>query len=107
MTTWRFAIFAVVTAIAGAACVVFFIAPPPPQIQVDQQLLPATPPNLTAQAAAPPKIEVQDSIAKVNGVAAFEEAAAAILKRAPYMAASSEGPIAGPIPLPRRRPIPR
>jgi hypothetical protein len=95
MISLRLAVPAVLLAAALAGCITYFVNPPP-RTEVDQRLPPSLPPidqRPSAQEQAP---------------AAFERAAAAIIRRAAYaQAAANEQPIAGHIPLPKRRPLPR
>ena len=106
MISLRLVVPAVLGAAAVAGCVTYFIAPSP-RVEADQRV-PQAPLNLPAPGSEVSKGIAQHPSAKEKGVAAFEKAADAILKRAAYGAASAgERPITGPIPLPRRRPIPR
>src|SRR5262249_36520767 len=106
MIGWRFALAAVLAAAAIAGCVTYFVAPSP-QVGADQRLPPA-PASLVAPDVEASKGIAQQPSANERSVAAFEQAAEAILKRAAYAGASAgEQPIKGRIPLPKRRPIPR
>jgi hypothetical protein len=96
MISLRLAVPAVLVAAAVAGCFTYFVTPPPPveaegpgagtRTNINQR------PNAEGQATA----------------AAFERAAAAILRELPDAQASAgERSIAGHIPLPKKRPIPR
>jgi hypothetical protein len=112
MISWRFALLAVLTAAVVAGCITYFVVPVPPPVEpVRPTALPPAPqppkPNWEAPAA-----KASDAIdqpgPKDKRVAAFEQAADAILRRATSARAfAEERPITGPIPLPRKRPIPR
>jgi hypothetical protein len=93
MISLRLAVPAVLVAAVVAGCFTYFVTPPPP-VEADQRLPPTSP----------------DTKGPDTGIrkAAFERAAAAILRELPNAQASSgERSIAGHIPLPKKRPIPR
>jgi hypothetical protein len=110
MISWRYVVPAVLAAAAVAACLTYFVAPSPPA-EADQQL------PLTSPAMKGPDMRTRANIdqrlnAEEQAKAAFERAAAAILRQAPNLQASAsadthEQPPAEHIPLPKRRPIPR
>jgi hypothetical protein len=103
---WRLALAAGFAAAAVAGCITYLAAPPLPRVEADQW--PRAPASLLTPEAEAPKPIPQHPSAKERDVAAFEKAAEAILKRAAYAGASvGERAIAGHIPLPKRRPIPR
>ena len=112
MITLRLAIPAVLAAAAVAGCITYFAIPIPPQVEpVRRTPLPPAPPPQKLNLAAPEAKAAgaaEQPNAKEKGVAAFEQAAEAILRRPAYAGAfAEERPITGPIPLPRKRPIPR
>jgi hypothetical protein len=107
MISWRHLVPAVLVAAAVAACLTYFVTPSPP-VEADQQL-PLTSPDMKGPDTGTRKNIDQRSSAE-EAKAAFERAAAAILRQAPDLQASAgtnELPTAGHIPLPKRRPIPR
>ena len=106
MIRLRFAVLATVVAAAFAAGLTFLIDP---LARVDRRL-PVTMPILTGRSVALATNPSKQSTAEQEAAAAFERAAKTILKRLPDALAFADGnepPIAGRIPLPRRRPIPR
>ena len=108
MISRRFAVLAVLIAAAVAACFTYFVTPPPP-VEPDQQSPPTAPDTAGLGTGTSTNIGQRPS-AEEQAAAAFQQAAAAILKRLPDAQASAgtDGPpIAGHIPLPKRRPIPR
>ena len=108
MIAWRLALAVVLPAATVAGCIIYLLAPFP-RVGADQRP-PLRPPKLALSA---PETEASAGIAarldaKEKDVATFEQAAKAILgSAADAMASADEQPITGPIPLPRRRPIPR
>jgi uncharacterized membrane protein len=104
MISLRPAVLAVLVAAAFAGCLTYFVTPPP-RVEVDP-LLPATVPDMKLPDAGTPTSTDQRRSAEERS-SAFERAAAAILKRASYAEASASTVIAGHVPLPKRRPIPR
>ena len=112
MISWRFAVLAVLTAAVVAGCITYFVAPVPPQAEpVRRTALPPAPqppkPNWEE-----PQAKARDAVDQLGSedkrVAAFEQAAEAILRRPTSAGAfAEERPITGSIPLPRKRPIPR
>jgi hypothetical protein len=100
MISLRLAVPVVLVAAAVAGCFTYFVNPSPP-VEADQRL-PPTSPDMTGPRTGPrPSAE--------DGAAAFQRAAAAILRQAAYAQASAgnELQITGHIPLPKRRPIER
>ena len=108
MTSLRLAVPAVLVAAAVAAWFTYFVTPPPP-VEADQQL-PSTVRDMAGpEAGALTNIDQRPN-AEERAAAAFQQAAAAILRRLPETQASAgtnKLPIAGHIPLPKMRPIPR
>ena len=103
------AVPAVLAAVILAACFTHLVSRSPP-VEADRRL-PPTVFDMTSRpdSQTPASID-QGRNAEDHAVAAFQRAAEAILKRAPNAQASAganEPPIAGHIPLPKRRPIPR
>jgi hypothetical protein len=97
MISLRLAVPAVLLAAVLAGCFTYFVSPPP-RMEADQRLPPSLPPTNIEQHLSSQK----------QAAAAFERAAAAIIKRAEYAQASAiELPLAGHIPLPKSRPLPR
>jgi hypothetical protein len=93
----RRAVPAVLVAAGLAGCITYFVNPPP-RAEADQRLPPSLPPT---------NIDQHPS-GQEHAAAAFERAAAAIIRRAAYAEASASGPpTTGHIPLPKRRPLPR
>lgn len=94
---------AVLVAAVSAGCITYFVTPTPPQpVEADQ--LPPTVTNVTGRSdwgisTNTPRPSTESHIE------AFQRAAEAILKNA--KASAREPLITGPIPLPKRRPIPR
>jgi hypothetical protein len=108
MISLRFAVPAVLIAAAVAAWFTYFVTPPPP-VEADQ-LLPPTAPDATGLDTGTSTNIGQRPSAEKQAAAAFQQAAAAILKHLPDAQASAgtnEQPITGHIPLPKGRPIPR
>jgi hypothetical protein len=99
---------AVLFAAALAGCFTYFVTSPP-RVEAEQRAAPVEP-VVAGTAAGTPAIIVQRRGAERQAAAAFERAAASILKRLPdatAYAGADEPPITGHIPLPKRRPIPR
>jgi hypothetical protein len=87
-----------------AACFTYFVSPPPP---ADQRLPPISLDMKGPGTATQTNIDQRPSAEE--SAEAFLQAAKAILRKAPDAQASAdanEPPIAGHIPLPRKRPIP-
>jgi hypothetical protein len=107
MTSLRLAVPTVLLAAAVAGCITYVVTPAPPQpIEADQRL-PPTVPNVTGRPASETSTNIQRPSTE-DHIDAFQRAAEAILKRAQNATASAGEPlVTGPIPLPRRRPIPR
>ena len=108
MVTLRFAVPAILAAAAAAGCFTYFVTPSPARVEADPRL-PTVPNSSGPDTTASTSIDQRPS-ADEKAAAAFQEAAAAILRQAPNTPASAgadEPPITGPIPLPKRRPITR
>ena len=108
MTSLRLAVPAVLVAATLAACFTYFVTPSPP-VEADQQLPPTAPDMTGPNTGTPTNIDQRPSTEEQAAVA-FQQAAAAILRRLPDAQASAgtnKLPITGHIPLPKRRPIPR
>jgi hypothetical protein len=106
MISLRLAVPAVLVAAAVAGRFTYFVTPPP-SVEADQRL-PPTAPDMTGPDTGTPTNIGQRPSAEEQAAAAFQRAAAAILRRAQNAQASAdEPPITGHIPLPKRRPIPR
>ena len=108
MISLRLAIPGVLVAAAAAGCFTYFVTPRPP-VEADQRLPPTLPDVTGPHTGTPMKID-QRPRADEQAAAAFERAATAIIRQLPNAQASvgtSERPITGHIPLPKRRPIPR
>ena len=104
MISLRLALPGVLLAAAAAGCLTYFVIPPPP-VELDQPLPPTAPDMAGPQ--TPKSIDPRPS-AEEKAVAAFQQAAAAILRPLPNaLASANEPPITGRIPLPKKRPIPR
>jgi hypothetical protein len=107
MISLRFAITAVLIAAAVAACFTYFVTQPPP-VEADQLLPPTALDTKGPDTGTSTNINQRPS-AEERAATAFQQAAAAILKRLPDAQASAgtnEPPITGHIPLPKRRPTP-
>jgi hypothetical protein len=107
MISSRLAIPAVLTAAAVAGCFTYLVRPPIAAVEVDQRLPPGKltlrGPDTTASTSADQHPGEDEKAAM-----AYLEAAKAILRRAPTAQASADEPlITRPIPLPKRRPLPR
>ena len=108
MISWRLVVPAVLVAAAVAACLTYFIIPPP-TVEAVWGLPPTSPIIKGTDRATRTNIN-QHSSAEEEAKAAFERAAAAILRQAPELQASVrvyEPPTAEHIPLPKKRPLPR
>ena len=109
MVTLRFAVSAILAAAAAAGCFTYFVTPSPARVEADPRLPPTVPNSNGPDTTASTSIDQRPS-ADEKAAAAFQEAAAAILRRAPNTPASAdadEPPLTGPIPLPKRRPVTR
>jgi hypothetical protein len=107
MISLRLAVPGVLLAAAAAGCFTYFVTPPPQEVEADQRLPPTTADTASAQTGTPTNIDQRPS-AEAKAAAAFQRAAAAILRPLPNaLASADEPPITGPIPLPKKRPIPR
>jgi hypothetical protein len=100
------ALATVLAAIVAAACFIYLIRAP---FRIEAtHTLPSHPPNPVIQDNKPSVVVSQPKNDEAKTIEAFQKAADAILSRAPNLSASavvSERPIAGKIPLPRRRPV--
>jgi hypothetical protein len=106
MISLRLAVPGVLAAAAAARCFTYFVIPPPP-VELDQPLPPTAPDMKGPHTGTPTNIDQRPS-AEEKAAAAFQRAAAAILRPLPNaLAAADEPPITGHIPLPKKRPIPR
>jgi hypothetical protein len=106
MISLRLAFPGVLVAAAVAGCFTYFVIPPPP-VEFDQRLPPTAPGMMGPHTGTPTNIDQRPS-AEAKAAAAFQKAAAAILRPLPNALASAiEPPITGHIPLPKKRPIPR
>jgi hypothetical protein len=109
MVPLRHIVPAVLVAAAAAWGITYFIAPSE-QTAADPPPLPVKP-DASSLAVYPMESPDQRTREDEKAAADFLRAAQAILRQAPNTRASfkdSDGPpIAGPVPLPRRRPIPR
>lgn len=104
MIGWRLIVPAVLVAAAIAGGLTYFVTPSPP-VEAVQQLPP--PPDISGPDTGTRANIDQHSSAEEEAKAAFERAAAAILRRAPDLQASTganKPPTAEHIPLPKRRP---
>ena len=104
MIPLRLIVPAVLAASAATGCISYFVTPLA-QVETDERLPPTLPNVISPTAGASTSIERTSEEEKA--AAAFQQAAEAILRRAPNTRASDQPPITGHIPLPRRRPIPR
>jgi hypothetical protein len=103
MISLRLAIPAILVATVVAACFTYF-ASPPPLVEADP-LLPSTVPDSKNLPDARTATSTDQRRKAEEQASAFERAAEAILKRAPFAEASAR--TTGHVPLPKRRPIPR
>jgi hypothetical protein len=104
----RLAVPVVLVAAAVAGFFTYFVTPQPPA-DADQRSPPAAPDMTGPDTGTPTNIGQRPS-AEEQAAAAFQRAAAAILRRAQNAQANvgtDEPPITGHVPLPKRRPIPR
>ena len=107
MISLRLAVPGILFAAAAAGCFTYFFTPPPQEVEVDQQSPPTMPDMTSPHTGTPTNID-QRPTAKEEAAAAFQKAAAAILRPLPNaLASANEPPITGHIPLPKKRPIPR
>lgn len=98
------AVATVLAAIVAAGCFIYLIRAP---LEVTYRS-PPPPPNPVIQNKEIPAAVVRPRNDEAKTIEAFQKAADAILSRAPNLSASAvvaERPIAGKIPLPRRRPV--
>jgi len=106
MISLRLAVPAILAVAAMAGCFTYF-TPPLARVEADPRLPPTVPNVKGPDVRASARID-QPSHAEEKAAEAYREAAEAILRRAPNArasASSDEPPIAGPIPLPKRRPV--
>jgi len=107
MITLRLAVPSVLVAAAVAGCFAYLVTPPV-QVKADPRSQPGAPGLTRPDTRTSTVIDPRPSLEEEKAAAAFREAAAAILRRAPNTRASAfteEPPITGRIPLPKRRPI--
>jgi hypothetical protein len=105
MISWRLTVPAVLVAAAIAGCLTYFVTPSPP-VEAVQRIAPTSPDIRGPDTGTRTNIN-QHSSAEEEAKAAFERAAAAILRQAPDASASANGPpTAQHIPLPKKRPLP-
>ena len=111
MISLRLAVPAVLVAAAVAGCFTYFVTsppqPPPGVVEADQRL-PPTSSDIKGPYTGT-RTNIDQNPTADERAEAFLQAAKAILKRAPDAQASAdanEPPIAGHIPLPRKRPLP-
>jgi|SRR5262245_29507541 len=103
---WGLALATVLAAIVAAGCFIYLIQAPL-RIEATPRS-PPYPPNPVIQNKEAPAAVVRPRYDEAKTIEAFQKAADAILSRAPNLSASAvvaERPIAGKIPLPRRRPV--
>jgi hypothetical protein len=108
MISWRLVVPAVLFAAAVAACLTYFVIPPP-TVEDVWRLRPTLPVMKGTDRSTRTNSDLRSN-AEEEAKAAFERAAAAILRRAPDLEAAAGGnetPTAEHIPLPKRRPLPR
>ena len=105
MIPLRLIVPAVLAASAATGCISYFVTPLA-QVETDERLPPTLPNVIGPTTVASTSIDQRTS-EEEKAAAAFQQAAEAILRRAPNTRASDQPPITGHIPLPRRRPIPR
>jgi hypothetical protein len=109
MISLRLAVPAVLAAATVAGCFTFFVTSASVQVEADQRLPPTVLRLSGPDATASTSIDLHPT-AEEKAAAAYWEAAQAILRRAPNARASAgfdKSSVAGPIPLPKRRPITR
>jgi hypothetical protein len=107
MISLRLAVPGILLAAAAAGCFTYFVNPPPQEAEVDQQSPPTMPDMTSPQTETRTNVDQRPS-AKEETAAAFQQAAAAILRPlSNAQASANEPPITGHIPLPKKRPIPR
>jgi len=109
MIPLRYIIPAVLIAAAAAAYITHLVTPET-KVEADRRL-PSIPHDVTSfYAGALPSMD-RSAVEEEKDAAEFLRAAQAILRRAPNTRASfvgtNDASLTGPIPLPRRRPIPR
>jgi hypothetical protein len=108
MISWRLIVPAVLVAAALAGCFTYFVTPSPP-VEAVQRLPPTSPDMKGPDTGTRTNIDQHPS-AEEEAKAAFERAAAAILRQAPNLQASArvnEPPTAQHIRLPKKRPLAR
>jgi len=107
MVSLRLAVPMVLAAAVVAAGLTYLVAPPP--VEAERRAPPAASTPRVEEAVVPMRMG-RLANDEEKAVAAFQQAADAILKRATNLqasAASDQRPISGKIPLPKKRPIPR
>ena len=106
MISLRLVVPGALVAAVVAGCFTYFVIPPPP-VEADQRSPPIAPDMTGPHTGTRTNIDQRPSAE--GQAAAFQRAATAILRQLPNALASadtSELPITGHIPLPKRRPIP-
>jgi len=102
---WGLVVATVLAAIVAAGCFIYLIRAP---LRIEAtHTLPSYPPNPVVQDNKASVAVIRPKNDDAKTIEAFQKAADAILSRAPNLSASAvvaERPIAGKIPLPRRRP---
>lgn len=104
MISLRLAVPTILVAAAVAGAFTYFLTPAPPQPVEPDRRLPLAGPKLPGPSDAGMSANIERTSAQ-DSIDAFQRAAEAILKNA--KASAREPVITGPIPLPRKRPIPR
>ena len=83
MVTLRFAVPAILAAAAAAGCFTYFVTPSPARVEADQRLPPTVPNLRDPDTTASTSIDQLRPSADEKAAAAYQEAAEAILRRAP------------------------
>jgi hypothetical protein len=111
MINLRLAVLAILAAAAMAAGFTYFVNPSA-RVEVQPPLRPTMPPSTArpdARAGASPGVDQHQS-KEGKTATAYQQAAEAILRRAENALAdvgTDPSHIVGPVPLPRKRPLPR
>jgi hypothetical protein len=109
MISLHLAVPAVLGAAAVAVCITYLLPEPTAWVEAGSQWPSARQTSSASDTVVSARVR-DDPDLDEKAASAYLEAAQAILRRAPGAAASAsndELPIAGRIPLPRRRPVPR
>ena len=104
MIPLRLIVPAVLAASAAAGCITYFVTPLA-QVETDQRL-PPTLPNVIGPTTGASSSCWSGTSEEEKAAAAFQQAAEAILRRAPNTRASDEPPITGHIPVAKKAPNP-